>query len=102
MTKTFTRRMALATLSSLAVMGAGSAQAQAQHLLNVFRAGGEHQNGAGVLPAHFTADIKAVFARQIAVEHHGVRLEAEDAVHSAVSAPFVLHPETAFFHEQLQ
>ena len=28
MTKTFTRRMALATLSSLAVMGAGSAQAQ--------------------------------------------------------------------------
>jgi tripartite-type tricarboxylate transporter receptor subunit TctC len=30
MTKTFTRRMALATLSSLAVMGAGSALAQAQ------------------------------------------------------------------------
>ena len=77
-------------------------QAQAKHLLHVLIARGEHQNGAGVTSTNFATNFKPILARQIAVEHHRVGLQIEDAFHCTVATALMLNPETMLFQIKFQ
>ncbi|MDT4841042.1 hypothetical protein FQZ97_748830 [compost metagenome] len=73
------------------------AQLQAQHLVHVVGARGEHQDRPLVLAAQLAADGQAVLAGQHQVEHHQVRALLEDARHRLAAIGLDGHLQSVAF-----